>query len=718
MENIVCTVEAIVFSNESNGFHVLSVRLDQDKNPNYCGYGRETIVGTFYDIKIGSVLNCSGEWIYNAKYGSHQFKVETWTPSVPTSIDGIEKYLGSGLIKGIGPVTAAKIVSYFGEDTIKIIEDNPDRLKEVPGIGDDRAWKIIENWESQKEVRDVISFFVGNGINSSIAIKIYKKYGSLSISVVSKNPYCLIDDIWGIGFKTADSIALKLGIARDDPKRCRKGIEYALTRFSDLGHVYATYDELLVDSGKLLELSPEVLVRSIKDMVMTGDLVKEDDDYYLPKMFKAESGTAKILMKILRSREGKGVLEMPDLAELQKITGMTYDEVQVDAIKEAIKSKVMVLTGGPGSGKTTTVNGIIQAMYLNGLDVVLAAPTGRAAKRMKEQTGIEARTIHRLLEFDPESRMFKRNEENPIDGDVLVIDESSMIDISLMYSLLKAIPNSMRVIFVGDVDQLPSVGPGTVLSDLIECGSLPVVKLTRIFRQAQGSRIITNAYKINHSEFPDLSNEGDTDFFFFEKERPQDIGRFIVDLVKNHIPGSFGFGKGDIQVLAPMRKGPIGTIALNESLQRSLNNSNISVTASGTTYKLGDRVMQIRNNYGKDVFNGDIGEVTGIDKEDHTLEITYDGGKKVTYEEYEMDEVVLAYATTIHKSQGSEFPVIVVPVSMGHFVMLQKNLIYTAVTRAKKLCILVGTKGAIQYAINNIKPLERNTKLKDRIKTL
>ena len=573
--------------------------------------------------------------------------------------------------------------------------------------------KIKESWEKQKDVKDIMVFLQGHGVSSTYAAKIYKQYGKDSIEKVQGNPYCLADDIWGIGFKTADSIAEKLGYEKNDLRRCRSGILYTLSKLSEDGHVYSEREQLVKSAKELLQADEEHIVQALDQMIEAEDLILDDEALFLPPFYYAEVGVANKIKRLLEDSSGTLFDGTLNIEEIVKQTSIQYDDVQVAAIGQAVKSKFMVLTGGPGTGKTTTTLGIIAALESLGQSILLAAPTGRAAKRMSEATGKEAKTIHRLLEYNP-AEGYGRNDENPLQGGVLIVDESSMIDVILMNSLLKAVPSHMKVILVGDIDQLPSVGAGNVLRDIIDSDVVPVVRLTRIFRQAQSSRIIINAHKINQGIFPDISNGKDADFFFIKQEDPEVAAREIVNIVKNRIPKAYHYSTNDIQVLAPMQRSVVGATNLNIILQEAINPEGESLSKGGFRYRKGDRVMQIRNNYDKEVFNGDIGYIKEVNLEERTLTAIYEG-RPVEYEDSELDELTLAYATTIHKSQGSEYPVVVIPLLMTHFVMLQRNLIYTGITRAKKICIIVGTTKALAYSVHNMVVLKRNTKLKERL---
>ncbi|UKK55146.1 ATP-dependent RecD-like DNA helicase [Prevotella sp. E2-28] len=705
MEKIKCTIERITFQNPENGYSVLQASIK--------GFREEqTIVGTFHEVTVGAVLTVEGDWRVDKRYG-RQFAAESWTEEMPADIIGIEKYLGSGLVKGIGPKFAKLIVSHFGLETFEVIDTDIDRLLDVPGIGKGRVAKIKESWEKQKDVKDIMVFLQGHGVSSTYAAKIYKQYGKDSIEKVQDNPYCLADDIWGIGFKTADGIAEKLGYEKNDLKRCRSGILYTLSKLSEDGHVYSEREQLVKSAKELLQADEEHIVQALDQMIEAEDLILDDEAIFLPPFYYAEVGVANKIKRLLEDSSSTLFDGTLNIEEIVKQTSIQYDDIQIAAIGQAVKSKFMVLTGGPGTGKTTTTLGIIAALESLGQSILLAAPTGRAAKRMSEATGKEAKTIHRLLEYNP-AEGYGRNDENPLQGGVLIVDESSMIDVILMNSLLKAVPSQMKVILVGDIDQLPSVGAGNVLRDIIDSDVVPVVRLTRIFRQAQSSRIITNAHKINQGVFPDISNGKDADFFFIKQEDPELAAKEIVNIVKNRIPKAYHYSTNDIQVLAPMQRSVVGATNLNIILQEALNPEGDSLSRGGFKYRKGDRIMQIRNNYDKEVFNGDIGYVKEVNLEERTLTAIYEG-RPVEYEDSELDELTLAYATTIHKSQGSEYPVVVIPLLMTHFVMLQRNLIYTGITRAKKICIIVGTTKALAYSVHNMVVLKRNTKLKERL---
>ena len=714
MDRLRCVVERVTYQNETNGYSVIKCRAK--------GYADLiTVVGSMPEVHVGSVLTLSGEWTVNPKFG-RQFTVSGFEETLPATVYGIEKYLGSGLVKGIGPKFAARIVRAFGAETLNVIEEDPDALLRVPGIGKLRVERIKKSWDEQKEIKNIMLFLQGHDVSTTHATKIYKTYGSDSIRVVKENPYRLADDIWGIGFRTADTIAEKLGVEKETAVRLRSGLLYTLNRLSDEGHCYARREQLLKTGAELLAVEESVLPAVLDEMVRQDDVKTELIDgedsapgetaVYLPPFWFAETGTAKRLKQIFSSPASVKVKPQGLEERIRRVTGLNYDPAQMDAIRCAAGSKILILTGGPGTGKTTTTLGILTAFRQAGAKILLAAPTGRAAKRLSETTGMEARTIHRLLEFKPPEGC-QKNEQNPLEGDVLILDECSMIDIMLMYSLLKAVPDSMTLIFVGDVDQLPSVGAGNVLRDLIDAGVFPVVRLTKIFRQAAASRIITNAHRINRGRMPDLSNGKQSDFFFLEEEDPETAAQEIVRLVKERLPRAYG--TRDIQVLTPMQRGAVGAANLNQVLQAALNADAAGLRRGGTDYRLHDKVMQIRNNYDKEVFNGDIGTVCRVNTEDRELTVSFDG-REVLYDVTELDELVLAYAATVHKSQGSEYPIVVMPVLMTHYVMLQRNLVYTGVTRAKKLMVMIGSTKALALAVRNVTVTRRNTMLKERLK--
>ena len=709
-ERLRCVVERVTF--QSDGYSVLKCAAK--------GYSDlVTVVGTMPDTHVGSVLTLGGFWKIDSRYG-RQFQVVSFEETLPATVYGIEKYLGSGLIKGIGPKYAKLIVNRFGADTLAVIESEPDRLYEVPGIGRKRVEQITKSWTEQKEIKNIMLFLQEHDVSTAHATRIYKQYGADSLRIVQENPYRLADDIWGIGFKTADTIASKLGFEKRQFVRLRSGLIYTLNRRAEEGHCYGAVDQLLETGSRLLDVEEDLLSSALNEMISAQDVITsripESDQtaIYLPPFYYSEIGVQSRLQKIAETAAacsaGEQMTVQPDIE---------YDETQLRAIRTAADSKVMVLTGGPGPGKSTATMGIIRAF--SGRNILLCAPTGRAAKRLSEVTGMEAKTIHRLLEFKPPEG-YKRKEDNPLEGDVLIVDECSMVDVILMNALLRAVPDTMRLILVGDVDQLPSVGAGNVLRDIIDSGVFPVVTLTKIFRQAASSRIITNAHRINRGEYPDLSNSRDTDFFFQASEDPEAAARTIVDLVKERLPGFFHVSPQAIQVLTPMQRGAVGAVSLSQLLQVALNppaalpqgNEPTELRRGGCTFRPGDKVMQIRNDYDKEVFNGDIGVIENIDPAERTLVIRFDS-RSVEYDASELDEIVLAYATTVHKAQGAEYPIVVIPVMMTHYTMLQRNLLYTGVTRAKKALVLVGQKKAVGCCIRNVAVSRRNTLLAERL---
>lgn len=703
-------VERVTFHNPDNGFCVLRIKARGHRD-------LVTTVGHAATISAGEWVTASGVWINDRSHGL-QFKAHFLKTSAPSTVEGIEKYLGSGMIRGIGPVYAKRLVKKFGKDVFDIIEATPERLREVDGIGPIRAAKITAGWADQKVIREIMVFLHQHGVGTARAVRIFKTYGTDAVQVMSENPYRLAKDIRGIGFRTADVIAEKLGIEKTAMIRVRAGISFALTEAMSDGHCGLPRAELAGLAEKLLEV-PANLIESamlleLEEGTVTADRVGDTECLFLTGLYLAERGIAEQLTRL-----GVGPVPWPEidadraLPWIAQKTGLTLAASQAEAICLALRSKVLVITGGPGVGKTTIVNSILRILAAKGAKLLLCAPTGRAAKRMTEATGMEARTIHRLLEFDPKAFGFKRNDENPLDCDLLVIDESSMVDVSLMQSLLKAVPSSAALLIVGDIDQLPSVGPGQVLADIIGSGAVPVVRLTEVFRQAAQSRIITSAHQINEGRLPDLSPpDGQTDFYFVPAADPEQAVPRIVELVRHRIPRRFGFDPiRDIQVLCPMNRGGVGARSLNIELQAALNPAGEQkVERFGWTFAPGDKVMQVENDYDKDVYNGDIGMIESVDLDEGEVVIDFDG-RSVTFALGELDTIVPAYATTIHKSQGSEYPAVVIPVMTQHYAMLQRNLLYTGVTRGKKLVVLVGQKKAVAIAVKNVSGRRRWSKL-------
>lgn len=713
-------LERITYRNQDNHYTIAKLKV-QDRRD------LVTVVGTFAVLSPGEVLRLKGDWERHPKYGE-QFKVLSYESVVPATVKGIERYLGSGLIKGIGPVMAKRLVEKFGEETLAVIETKPERLHEVEGIGDGRVGMIKEAWKEQKDLREVMLFLQGHEVSSSYAVKIYKQYGRNSIGVVKDNPYRLAQDIFGIGFLTADKIAEKLGIPKDSIMRAEAGILHVIGQLAAEGHVFYPYGLLLEECEKILGVAKDIIGNAIDKLTAGkritvegpfGDDAGEDlRSVYLTEYMISEKGIADKLREIVQGQANLLRFDRDKtIMEVQKELGITLALNQIKAVRAALDSKALVITGGPGTGKTTIVRAIISIYRRYGKNVSLAAPTGRAAKRLSEASGHDAKTIHRLLEFSPKQGGFRRNEGFPLDADILVIDEASMIDTVLMYNFLKAVRKDATIILVGDVDQLPSVGPGNVLKDIIASRCVLTVMLDKIFRQSGESLITVNAHRINHGEFPLLSsNKGVLqDFYFIELDDPDEVCSMVLQMCRNKISEKFGFHPvNDIQVLSPMHRGIVGAANLNIELQKCLNRSADELSRSGQTFKTGDKVMQIRNNYEKDVYNGDTGRITSIDREEHKVRVDYDG-KAVCYDFTELDELLLAYAVSVHKSQGSEYPAVVMPVLTQHYMMLQRNLLYTAITRGKKLVILIGTKKALAIALRNNKQQKRYTGLRERL---
>jgi exodeoxyribonuclease V alpha subunit len=705
-------VERVTFHNADSGFCVIRIKARGHRD-------LVTVVGHAATISPGEWITASGEWVNDRSHGQ-QFKARFMRTSEPTSIEGIEKYLGSGMIRGIGPVYAKKMVKAFGEKVFDIIEAEPDRLREVTGIGPVRAKRITSAWADQKIVREIMVFLHTHGVGTARAVRIFKTYGSDAVQVMTENPYRLARDIRGIGFKTADAIAMKLGIEKTAMVRVRAGISYALTEAMDQGHCGLPTEELTPLAVALLEV-PQGLVLTALDLELSegtviADTVGETACIFLAGLYRAEQAIADRLTGLLNgSLPWRHIDPEKALPWIEKKTGLSLAESQVVAIRRALLAKVLVITGGPGVGKTTIVNSILQILAAKQVKLLLCAPTGRAAKRMTEATGFEAKTIHRLLEVDPKGGGFKRNGDHPLDCELLVVDETSMVDVMLMQALMKAIPDQAALLIVGDIDQLPSVGPGQVLADIIASNTVPVVRLTEVFRQAAQSRIITSAHKINQGFIPDLSRpDGDTDFYFVQAEDPETAVQRIVELVKTRIPQRFGLDPiRDIQVLCPMNRGGVGARSLNIELQAVLNPpGERKVERFGWSFAPGDKVMQIENDYDKEVYNGDIGYIDDVDLELGELTASFDG-RAVSYGFGELDTLVPAYAATIHKSQGSEYPAVVIPVLTQHYTMLQRNLLYTGVTRGKKLVVLVGQKKAVAIAVRNVSGRRRWSKLNE-----
>ncbi|MBI4531040.1 MAG: ATP-dependent RecD-like DNA helicase [Candidatus Latescibacteria bacterium] len=711
MDTLEGIIERVTFHNPENGYTVAKLFPT----------GRRSdlipVIGTMASVTPGESVVLEGFWVSHPEYG-RQFKIVSYRTVLPATVEGIRRYLGSGLIKGIGPVTARRIVATFGEQTIEVIDRDPDRLIEAEGIGPKRVAMIKRAWAEQKEIKDVMLFLSSHDVSTTYATKIWKEYGQRSIELVRENPYRLATDIWGIGFLTADRIARKLGIDPHSEKRIRAGILHVLREAcDDEGHIYLPRDVLFDLCTKQLDIDHQKIEVCLAMLEQENALIIEEDRIYPRPLYYAEQGVAAKLhqlSQILHLEPGADIGR--EINAIERATRLTFATNQREAIVKALSSHLLVLTGGPGTGKTTTIRGMIALFERRRKRILLAAPTGRAAKRLAETTGREAKTIHRLLKFTPQTMTFERNQESPLEADVVIIDETSMIDILLINNLLKAVPLMATLVLVGDVDQLPSVGSGNVLRDIIASGVVPVVRLNEIFRQAEASRIVVNAHFINKGEFPDLKNAPTSDFFFIERDDPDAVVTTILDLCVSRLPKRYGYDPiGDIQVLAPMYRGETGVANLNTMLQERLNPEGVELRRGGMIFRVGDKVMQTRNNYTEEVFNGDIGRIVGIDLEDQDVRVDFDGVGVVSYDLPELDELALAYSVSVHKSQGSEYRAVVIPVTTQHYMMLQRNLLYTAVTRAKELVVLVGTKKALAIAVKNDRVAQRFTTLRERL---
>jgi exodeoxyribonuclease V alpha subunit len=706
-------LERVTFQNEENGYTVARLKCH--------GQTKEvTIVGTLSGANVGERLRLVGFWTNHPSYG-RQFEVNTFSVHYPATVEGIRKYLGSGLVRGIGPVTAGKIVDVFGVDTLTVIEEEPHRLKEINGIGDKKIHVISQAWSEQKQIKEIMLFLQSHSVSSGLAVKIYMQYGDQSIPIVKADPYRLAKDIYGIGFITADRIARQLGLPPDSPARIRAGLSYCLSEFANDGNCFANRTQLLSKAKDLLNVDDCAV--ELQNLLSGEELLEEDDAIYLPAFFHAETGVANRIHRLQHSPQDRlshlKHIDLPaSIADFSNTSPIQLTDLQTQAVRMALTEKTSVLTGGPGTGKSTIIAAIIHILQRNRGSILLTAPTGRAAKRMTETTGIDARTIHRLLEYRPkEGKPFIRDNVNPLDADLIVVDEASMIDILLANHLLDAIEIGSHILFVGDVDQLPSVGPGNFLRDLIASNQVPVTRLDTIFRQAQDSYIILNAHRINTGLSPQFPANA-ADFFLFAESDPTKAADRVIELVSERIPNKFNFDPlSDIQVLCPMHRGSVGVTELNLRLQAKLNPSipgKTELIHRHHQFRQGDRVMQIMNDYDLQVFNGDLGRITRIDLEDQVCQVDFDG-RIVEYSFSALDELSHAYAVSIHKSQGSEFPVVVIPILTQHYLMLQRNLLYTAVTRARKLVVLVGSKEAIAIAVRNNRITQRNTRLAQRI---
>lgn len=705
-------IERVTFHNAETGFCVLRVKVRGNRD-------LVTVIGSAASVQPGEFIQASGRWDNNRQHGI-QFKTAFLKVLPPSSLDGIEKYLGSGMIKGIGPHFARKLVNSFGEEVFDVIENDPGRLRKLDGIGPIRVEKITAGWSAQKAIREIMVFLQSHGVGTSRSVRIYKTYGADAIPLVSENPYRLARDIKGIGFLTADQIAEKLGIEKTAMIRARAGISYTLTEAVSEGHCGLPEDDLMLMAEQLLAIPPDILqdalLQELRDETVVADTIGERRCIFLSYLWHAEKLVAERLQALAPGNPSWPMIDLEKaIPWVERKLGITLAKSQREAVEVAVSSKVMVITGGPGVGKTTLVNAILNLLTVKGTSVALAAPTGRAAKRLAESTGMEAKTIHRLLEVDPRHGGFKRGADNPLACGLLVVDETSMVDVPLMASLMKALPDRAALMVVGDVDQLPSVGPGQILADIIDSGAVPVARLTEIFRQAAQSQIVTNAHKVNSGYMPNLDviASNNPDFFFVEADEPEEGIAKIIEIVKNRLPRRFGYDPiKDIQVLCPMNRGGLGARALNVELQQALNPpvDAIFIERFGYTYRIGDKVMQTDNDYDKEVFNGDVGYVQSIDPDAQELVIDIDG-KPVEYQFGELDQVALAYAVSIHKSQGSEYPVVVIPVMMQHYMMLRRNLLYTGITRGRRLVVLVGQRKAIGIAVKGKVEQRRWSKL-------
>jgi exodeoxyribonuclease V alpha subunit len=710
-------IERVTFHNPENGFAVLRVQVSGRR-------GLFTVVGNLPSAVAGEHLEGTGAWVQDREHGL-QFRADELRTTPPHTVQGIERYLASGLVKGIGRHYARKIVEVFGERTLSVIDESPSFLQEVKGIGPRRIQRIRESWREQKAVRDIMVFLQSNGVGTARAVRIYKTYGDRAVELVRENPYRLATEVWGFGFDTTDQLAQRLGIDRSSPLRARAALRYLLQKLSqEQGHCGVPESAAVAQTVEMTGIDRDVVAAAVEHQRQEGELVREPFDgheepwLYLKPLFLAELGVARALLAL---REGPHPLPELDveraLGWVETKMGLTLAPTQREAIRQAATSKVLVLTGGPGVGKTTLVKGILEIYATRGRRCALCAPTGRAAKRLSETTGREAKTIHRLLEFDPALGGFKRDRNHQLDIDLLIVDETSMVDVVLMNRLLQAVPPWACVVLVGDVDQLPSVGPGAVLADVIASGAVPVVRLTEIFRQAGESGIVRAAHRVNEGELPESCEPAKGDFYFIETGEPEAILRKILTVVRERIPARFGLDPvRDVQVLTPMQRTELGARNLNARLQDALNppTGGPQVEREGWTFRAGDKVLQTVNNYDKDVFNGDIGRVKEIDLDERELTVDYDG-RLVVYDFGELDELALAYSLTTHKAQGSEYPAVVVPLHTQHYTLLQRNLLYTAITRGKKLVVLVGSSKALALAVQRQDTARRYTALKWRL---
>jgi exodeoxyribonuclease V alpha subunit len=705
------TIERVVYADSESGYAVVRLR---EKNEMRLA----TAVGNLGAVGPGETVRMTGQWVSDTRYGT-QFRVESYLAMVPATLEGIERYLGSGMIKGIGPVFARRLVDEFGLETLDVIEKHPEKISDVGGIGPVRAEQIIRAWEEQRRVRDLMIFLQGHGVSTTYAIKIFKQYEDKAVPLVKENPYRLAMDIHGIGFRTADRIAQNLGIDPNSRIRAEAGILHVLNELVDEGHCFYPREALIEKTREMLGIEMAILDQALDTLEKSQRVVIEqrpEHPVYLKNLFMAETVVAQALLDLISTPVSPRTIR-PDEAirRVEHDGDIALAEGQKEALKKSLTGRILVITGGPGTGKTTVIKSIVQIYEALGVRVLLSAPTGRAAKRLSDATGREAKTIHRLLEYSPRHGRFQRDNNQPLQAGVVVIDETSMVDLMLMAHFCLALPADGILILVGDVDQLPSVGPGGVLRDIIESGRIAVVRLTEIFRQAERSLIVVNAHRVNHGDFPYLRKSGESDFYFIEREDPEKALETIKYLCQERIPKGFGFHPvSDIQVLSPMHRGLVGVFNLNRELQTLLNPRGESLHRGGTVFRVGDKVMQISNNYDREVFNGDIGKIVSIDHLGKAMTVRMEE-REITYPFSDLDELVLAYATSIHKSQGCEYPAVVVPILTQHYVMLQRNLLYTAITRAKRLVTLVGTKKALSIAIKNDRIQWRNCLLRDRL---
>jgi len=720
MDTLVGTIERVTFQNQETGYTIAKLRPEL----RFCETterltavvsrdGLLPAVGNLATLSPGERVEFKGYWVSHAKFG-RQFKIIEYKKLHPTTADGIRKYLGSGLIKGIGPGRSKMIVDHFGEETLEIIDQNPERLLEIKGVARKTVDIIGRGWQDQKHIQEVMQFLISHDVSTNYAVKIYKTYGDEAIDKVTENPYRLSSDIWGVGFRTADKIAMDLGVEASDPARIVAGIRYIITHFTEDGHVYTPTALLTQESVQSLNVDESTIPPALRTLTQKDEVVVENDRVYLTSFYHAERGIVRHIGRLQTSPRQQFKTEhiLQLINRLQQQEDLMFNEQQRKAVVTALTGSILVLTGGPGTGKTTCTRGMLALFRYLKQRVVLAAPTGRAAKRLAEVSGTDAKTIHRLLEFSPGGMNFKKGMDDPLDTDVVILDEVSMVDTVIMNALLRAVPSHARFIMVGDADQLPSVGAGNVLRDIIASGGVPVVHLDQIFRQAQESDIVLNAHRVNQGEFPEVKAKKEGDFFFLEEERPARAQDLIRDLCQHRLPGRYGYDPvEDIQVLTPMYRSEVGVDHLNSVLQESLNPGGAALKQGNREIRVGDKVLQTRNNYEKMVFNGDIGRVADIDPEAQTVQVMF--GEAVNYEYADLDELVLAYAISVHKSQGSEYPAIVLPVFTTHYIMLQRNLLYTAITRAKSLVVIVGTKKALGIAVNNNTVLDRYTGLRE-----